>query len=388
MQKTYFILTLGCQMNISDSQRIESKLSELGYKSAPEKEADLVIVNACSVRQHAVDRIWGKLKRWAILGEKQILITGCILKADASKFKVRNVATFKITQLNNLENIINSKNQKDILDSLAYFHINPNHVGQEAYIPIMTGCDNFCSYCAVPYTRGREVSRKIDDVIAEVKTAVKSGHNKIMLLGQNVNSYGIKSNNSHSEQSAFRHAESFANAKSRTSREIPHSVRDDKVNNDNFIELLNQIDNIDGDFTFNFMSSNPHDMSDGLIDCYANLKKWPRQIHLAMQSGDDEILKKMNRKYTSKQFLELVSKLKNKIPNIKISTDVIVGFPGETKEQFNNTVKICKKISFNQVFIGQYSPRPGTVSAKMVDDVSKEEKKRRWEILNNLINHL
>lgn len=356
-------------MNISDSQRIESKLSELGYKSAPEKEADLVIVNACSVRQHAVDKIWGKLKRWAILGEKQILITGCILKADASKFKVRNVMTFKITQLDNLENIINSKNQKDVLDSLAYFHINPNHVGQEAYdrtaqadehklayIPIMTGCDNFCSYCAVPYTRGREVSRSIDEIMVEVSNALSQGNKKILLLGQNVNSYNPKKKNRQ------------------------------QFDNSEYIKLLKKIDDIDVDFSFNFMSSNPHDMSDELIDCYANLKKWPKQIHLAMQSGDDEILRKMNRKYTSEQFLELVSKLKVQIPSIQISTDIIVGFPGETKEQFNNTIKICKKIGFIQVFIGQYSPRPGTVSAKMIDDVSKEEKKRRWEILNNLIN--
>lgn len=363
-------------MNISDSQRIESKLSELGYKSAPEKEADLVIVNACSVRQHAVDRIWGKLKKWAILGEKQILITGCILKADASKFKVRNVKTFKITQLNNLKNIINSTNQKDVLDSLAYFHIKPNQIGLEAYIPIMTGCDNFCSYCAVPYTRGREVSRSIDEVMVEVSNALSQGNKKILLLGQNVNSYGNKA----VIASAFRH----------TSEAIYDGLLRRSVSrndNTNFIELLNQIDNIDGDFTFNFMSSNPHDMSDELIDCCADLKKWPKELHLAMQSGDDEILKKMNRKYTSKQFLELVSKLKKKIPYIKISTDIIVGYPGETKEQFENTVKICKKIGFTQVFIGQYSPRPGTVSAKMIDDISKEEKKRRWDILNKLINH-
>ena len=344
-------------MNISDSQRIESKLSKLGYKSAPEKEADLVIVNACSVRQHAVDKIWGKLKRWAILGEKQILITGCILKSDASKFKVRNVGTFKITQLDNLENIINLKNQKEVLDSLAYFHIKPNQSGPEAYIPIMTGCDNFCSYCAVPYTRGREVSRSIEEIMTEVKIALDQGQKKILLLGQNVNSYN------------------------------PRGKNRKQFDNLEYIKLLKTIDDIDSDFTFNFMSSNPHDMGDELIDCYANLKKWPKQIHLAMQSGDDEILKKMNRKYTSKQFLELVLKLKKKIPNIKISTDIIVGYPGETGEQFKNTVKICKKIGFNQVFIGQYSPRPGTVSAKMIDDISKEEKKRRWEILNKLINH-
>ena len=344
-------------MNISDSQRIESKLNELGYKSASEQDADLVIVNACSVRQHAVDKIWGKLKRWAILGEKHILITGCILKADALKFRLRNVTTFKITQLDNLKNIINSKKQKEILDSLAYFHLKPDYNGQEAYIPIMTGCDNFCSYCAVPYTRGREVSRSTSEIMTEVKSALGQGQKKILLLGQNVNSYN------------------------------PRKKNRKQFDNLEYIKLLKEIDDIDADFSFNFMSSNPQDMSDELIDCYANLKKWPKELHLAMQSGDDEILKKMNRKYTSKKFLELVSKLKKQIPNIKISTDIIVGYPGETEKQFENTIRVCKKIGFTQVFIGQYSPRPGTVSAKMTDDISKEEKKRRWEILNKLINH-
>lgn len=343
-------------MNVSDSQRIATKLESLGYISAPEKEADLVVVNACSVRQHAVDRIWGKFKKWALLGTKQVLVTGCILKADKNKFNVRNVNTFKITQLNDLENIINSNQTSEDADSLEYFNILPKHLGKVAYIPIMTGCDNYCSYCAVPYTRGREVSREIDEILIEVNDAIAKGYKEIMLLGQNVNSYN------------------------------PKQKKRNQFDNKEYIQLLNDIDKLEEDFKFNFMSSNPHDMSDELITCYSNLKKWPKELHLAMQSGNDKILKKMNRKYSSGEFLALISKLKNQISKIKISTDIIVGFPGETKEQFNQTIEICKKIGFYKAYIFKYSSRPGTASSKMIDDISEQEKKNRFEKLDHLIN--
>lgn len=340
MKNKYFILTLGCQMNISDSQRIGQKLDTLGYKSAPEKEADLVIINACSVRQTAVDRIWGKIKLWQ---DKKIFLTGCILPQDKKKFLAKGINIFNIKDLPDL---IKTSNLKE------YFNIKPKLSGKIAYIPIMTGCDNFCSYCAVPYTRGREVSRPFKDIIKEVNEALKNKYSKILLLGQNVNSYKY-----------------------------------------GFIKLLQTIDNLPEEFEFNFMSSNPHDMSQNLIDCFSKLKKWPHELHLAMQSGDDKILKKMNRKYTSRQYLRLIKNLKSQIPaspaggsNLKITTDIIVGFPSETKKQFENTVKICKKIGFDKAYISKYSPRPGTAAAKLKDDVSKEEKKRRWLILDQLIN--
>lgn len=342
-------------MNISDSQRIATKLESIGYKSAPEKEADLVIVNACSVRQKGLDRIWGKIKNWEKEGKWKILITGCVLKADKRKFENRNIETFNIKDLANLGNIL-KENSKNSIDA-DYFHIEPKMEGRVAYIPIGTGCDNFCSYCAVPYTRGREVSRPQKDIISEINKALLIGYKEILLLGQNVNSYGNKKDNT------------------------------------DFIKLLKTIDSIDADFSFNFMSSNPHDMGDDLILTFSELKKWERVLHLAMQSGNDEILKKMNRKYTAKQFLELVSKLRSEMPNLPvgrqgiiITTDIIVGYPTETKAQFENTVKIAGKIGFKKAYVSQYSPRPGTVSAKMEDDVSSIEKKRRWIILNDLIN--
>jgi len=335
-------------MNISDSQRIASKLNELGYKSASEKEADLVIVNSCSVRQRGIDRIWGGIKKWKEQNKK-IVITGCVLKSDRKKYADREIDFVHIDDLPKLNKKLKLdkiSGREHYLDIVPDLDTNTSTYGQHiAYIPIMTGCNNFCSYCAVPYTRGREVSRSIKAVIKETETALSHGFKEIWLLGQNVNSYQY-----------------------------------------DFAKLLKKIDNIDRDFKFNFISSNPQDMTDELIETFANLKKWTRELHLAMQSGDDEILKKMNRKCTNAQFLNLVKKLKSKIKSLKLSTDIIVGFPTETKEQFENTVKACKKIGFWKAYVNQYSPRAGTVSAKMPDDVSAAEKKRRWLVLDNLIN--
>ena len=358
-------------MNISDSQRVASKLNELGYKSAPEKDADLVIVNSCSVRQKGIDRIWGGIKKWQAQNKK-IVITGCVLESDRKKYAARNIFFIDIRNLSKLNNFlkqISSHNRysdySSIYNRLDYFDIKPTYQGKIAYIPIMTGCNNFCSYCAVPLTRGREKSRPMEDIIKEVKDVVDSGFKEIWLLGQNVNSYGIIKNAKLKSQSDKSKCE---------------------IDNTNFIKLLKSVDNLSGDFKFNFISSNPQDMGDDLIDTFANLKKWTKELHLAMQSGDDEILRKMNRKCTSQQFLDLVSRLKLEIRNLKLSTDIIVGFPSETKVQFKNTVKICKKIGFWKAYVNQYSPREGTVSAKMTDDVPAGEKKRRWEVLNKLIN--
>lgn len=349
-------------MNISDSQRIAAKLNELGYQSASENEADLVIVNSCSVRQKGIDRIWGGIKKWQA-AKKRVLITGCILDTDKAHFKKKNIETFNIKELSFLDDIL-KKNKQNKID-VNYFDIKPNEIlnvyGKKiAYVPIGTGCDNFCTYCAVPYTRGREVSRPINDIISDTEDAIQKGAQEIWLLGQNVNSYGVV----HRPLSTVH-----------------------RIDNNKFIDLLNTVDGLDGDFKFNFISSNPHDMGDELIECFGNLKKWTRELHLALQSGDDEILKKMNRKYTAEQYLKLVKNLKLKIKNLKLSTDIIVGFPTETEEQFEHTVDVCKKAGFIKAYVNQYSPRAGTVSAKtMEDDVPAEEKKRRWQILDQLIN--
>jgi len=346
-------------MNISDSQRIARVLESCGLKPGSEKEADLIVVNACSVRQSAVDRIYGKLKNWP---GKKILITGCVLPHDKEKLAKKVDLIFAIKDLPKLPRLMGKRGIK----TKDYFRIPPLFPNTyhlklvnkcSAFVPIMTGCDNFCSYCAVPYTRGREISRPFNDIISDIKQALKNGSKEILLLGQNVNSYYKRS-----------------------------SVYNRKVDNRHFIKLLTTIDNLPGDFKFNFISSNPHDMSNKLIKTLAKLKKWPRELHLPLQSGDDEILRKMNRKYNRHQYLKLVANLKSQIPDLKLTTDIIVGFPGETKEQFNNTVKLCKKIGFKKAYIAQYSPRPGTAAAKLKDDVPAKEKKRRWQLLNRLIN--
>ncbi|MCX6806871.1 MAG: MiaB/RimO family radical SAM methylthiotransferase [Candidatus Berkelbacteria bacterium] len=354
----YYIFTLGCQMNKSDSERIAKVLESCGFKSAPTEEgADLIVINACSVRQAAVDRIYGKIKKWQSGKQnKKIVITGCILPLDRHKLHSKVDLIFDIKDLPNLPKMLS------IPSLLPITHHPLLRNKREALIPIMTGCNNFCSYCAVPYTRGREISRPEEEIINEVKQSISRGIKKVVLLGQNVNNYGLD------------------------------------LKNTSFVQLLKKIIGIPGNFQISFLTSNPWNFPDQLIELIAKEPKLIKEVHLPIQSGDDEILKKMNRNYTSGQYLALISKLKShfrpkgeccegRVSNLYLSTDIIVGFPTETKKAFENTVKVCKQARFNKAYIAQYSPRPGTVSAKLYkDDVPKTEKKRRWQILNNLIN--
>lgn len=319
-------------MNKSDSARITSFLDKKGYKSAPNmKGADLIVINACSVRQTAIDRIFGLKSKFKKLKAKKIL-TGCVLKSDKKKFRefFDEIMTIKEFLGNNYLSILCSS----------------------TFVPIMTGCDNFCSYCVVPYVRGREISRKPEQIIKQVKDLInpaqrgKQRYKEITLLGQNVNSY--------------KHG---------------------------FPELLKLINDIPGKFTIKFMTNHPKDFSDELINTIAKSKKIAKEIHLPVQSGDDEILRKMNRGYTIKQYKNLIKKIHRKIPNVKISTDVIVGFPKETKKQFENTVKLFKQIKFDKAYINKYSTRAGTMAAKLKDNVSWDEKKRRWKILNDIVSN-
>ncbi|MBU2564178.1 MiaB/RimO family radical SAM methylthiotransferase [Patescibacteria group bacterium] len=325
----YFVKTFGCQMNESDSERISSFLEDQGYINAKNiNNADLIIVNACSVRQTAIDRILGLNPIFKKLKAKKIL-TGCVLKQDKSKFEKYFDEILSIQELLGQE----------------YFKIRPKYLFKEsAFVPIMTGCNNYCSYCAVPYVRGKEISRKPKEIIKEIKELIKKNYKQITLLGQNVNSYKY-----------------------------------------GFSKLLKELNNLQGNFKIHFLTNHPKDMSDELINTIAESKKIAKEIHLPLQSGDDNILKKMNRKYTKKQYLDLIKKIKKAIRNVKISTDVIVGFPGETKKQFENTVKVFKKVNYDTAYINKYSTRQGTESSKLKDNVSWNEKKQRWKILNNLI---
>jgi tRNA-2-methylthio-N6-dimethylallyladenosine synthase len=343
-------------MNVSDSERIAATLKKQGYKSAKsEAQADLIVLNACSVRQSAMHRVYSKINKFS-KEKKKIILAGCVLESDKKKLKD------KISEFwhPNKYFHICPENNKSIQHKSTF---NPR---SSAFVPIMTGCNNFCSYCVVPYTRGREKSRPTNEIIKEIKTLAKNGYKEIMLLGQNVNSYrdiGI------ARESARRR---------RLSSATPIYI--------NFPKLLRLINNIPGNFTIKFMTSHPKDMSAELISAIAKCEKVSKEVHLPIQSGDNKILRKMNRKYTVAHYKNLIKKIRAKIPNAIISTDIIVGFPGETQKQFQNTVKLCKEIKFSIAFISKYSPRFGTVAYKLKDNVPPAEKKRRWKILNALVN--
>ena len=240
-----------------------------------------------------------------------------------------------------------------------------------ALVPIMEGCNNFCSYCVVPYARGREISRPMEEIVCEVEELAKRGCKEIILLGQNVNSYGKDFTNFKFEILNFK---SILNDQIfKTNFETPFAI------------LLSVLHEIEGIEKISFLTSNPWDLDDDIIEAM-KLPKIDRYLHLPVQSGDDEILKRMNRHYTIKDFLKLVEKIRTKIPEVEIGTDIIVGFPGETEEQFQNTVDLCKKIGFVKAYVSMYSPRLQTAAYKLIDDVPHKEKRRRWKILDDLIN--
>jgi len=312
--KKYHLITFGCQQNVSDSERLAAYFEAQGYSPVfDDSEADLVVVNACAVRQTAVDRIYGRMKFWKSRKEQdpnfQVYVTGCVLPADRKKFMETGIVD-KIFELNELPEV-------RLVGALVnfsvdeFFDVLPKYApGKTAYIPIMTGCDHFCTYCAVPFTKGREKSRPMESITDEIKHAALKGYSEVMLLGQNVNSYG-------KDQGKLR-----------------------------FTELLQDVSKIDEISKINFLTSNPYDMPDDLIDEMANNFKISRELHLPVQAGDNEVLRKMNRKYTREQYLELVRKLKEKIFELVLTTDIIVGFCGETDEQFQNTVELVEEVGF------------------------------------------
>lgn len=348
-------------MNQSDAERIAAVLEKAGFTLSSEKEADILIANVCAVRQRAMDRVHALVNKWQKRKDVKIILTGCILEKDKKLFRDKAHGIVPIGAIAKLPRIIKDRDAKLCISTKSYLGIKPNHQNSfSAYVPIMTGCNNFCAYCVVPYTRGIEISRPVDEIIREVKNLVKNGYREIILLGQNVNSY----------QSKLKCQNSNVKTTTQNSKLI------------NFPKLLQMIGNITGNFWIIFITSHPKDMSDGLINTIARCKKICKYIHLPIQSGDDGILKKMNRKYTVAHYLGLIKKIRSRIPKAAISTDIIVGFPGETKKQFENTVKVFKKIKFDMAYIAQYSPRPGTAAAKFKDDVKSQEKKRRFKILN------
>ena len=361
-------------MNYSDSERIATVLENLGFQEASLiNEATLVIINTCGVRQMAEDRVYGLVHNLRFknkdLGFK-IILTGCLADRKNVYRKLKDkvdlfvdIKNFRKDVKKFLKSYILNLNSCQDNSARSYLSIKPKYKKSYfAYVPIMTGCNNFCAYCVVPYARGREISRDSGEIIKEIKGLIKKGYKEIMLLGQNVNSYQFIDKNSS--------AEALAKA--------------DRIIT--FPKLLKKIIAIPGSFKISFMTSHQKDMSDELIDIIAQSPKISKTIHLPVQSGDSQILKKMNRKYSATHYLNLIKKIRQKIPSVRISTDIIVGFPGETKKQFENTVKLCQKVGFVKSYTSQYSPRPGTAAAKLNDNIPKAEKKRRWKILDEMIN--
>lgn len=388
--RKYFIQTFGCQANVADSERVAAMLEARGMGLAKTlDEAQHIVINTCMIRRSAEDRVYGLVHNLAKRKKKEkdlkIVVTGCMVgmavREKTGKFfkKIREQMP-EVDEFLPIEEVgfdpfdrlrVNPEQSRRIDN--APLRTNKTH----AWVPISNGCNNFCTYCVVPFTRGREVSRLFKDVIAECKHLAGRGLTEITLIGQNVNSYGadLVIGKKYTLPSGRKVNPVYVKHLGRL--RIPTL----------FPYLLEEICKIDGVEKVDFISSNPWDFSDELIEVIAKNPKISRQLHLAVQSGDDGVLKKMNRWYTREEFLTLLKKIREKIPKAAISTDIIVGFCGETNEQFQNTVDLAKKAKFIKAYISMYSDRPLTAAHKAYkDDISYKEKKRRWQTLENLIN--
>lgn len=360
---TFCVNTFGCQMNARDSEKLVGILEEIGYHEVETEEADFVIYNTCTVRENANQRVYGRLGFLNSIKKKKphmlIGLCGCMMQEPEVIEKLKksyrfidvvfgthNIFKFAeliVTRLESDRMVIDIWEDTDeIVEDLPSQRKYPFKSG----INIMFGCNNFCSYCIVPYVRGRERSRSPKDIVGEIKRLVEDGVIEIMLLGQNVNSYGKNLEN-------------------------PMS----------FAELLEEIEKIDGLERIRFMTSHPKDLSDELIEVMSKSKKICSHLHLPLQSGSTEILNKMNRKYTKEQYLELVEKIRKAIPNIAITTDIIVGFPGETEEDFAETLDVVRKVQYDSAFTFIYSKRTGTPAATMNNQITEDVIKERFDRL-------
>jgi tRNA-2-methylthio-N6-dimethylallyladenosine synthase len=373
-------------MNLSDSERTRPVIERMGYSwTDNEEEADLLGVLACSVRQKAIDKVYSRIHKWNKRKDRQNLLTfltGCILPADKVKFMKLFDIVFPMSELQQLPEMISQygivtpvslqqstenidyrndrlKDLKQKAGSLKlnehifdFWHVDPEYTSYfEAFVPIQNGCDKFCTFCAVPYTRGREVSRPSEEILDEVQSLIDKDFKSITLLGQNVNSYGLDKNG----------------------EEI------------GFPELLRRIGELGKksgkEFWVYFTSPHPRDMTDEVIEVIAKYPNLAKQIHIPVQAGDDKMLIRMNRKYSVDDFRKIIKTIRTLIPEATIFTDIIVGFTGETEEQFENTRKIMHEFEFNMAYIAQYSVRPGAVSSRWEDDVPVKTKKQRFHKL-------
>lgn len=354
-----FVHTYGCQGNVADSEQIKGMLIEMGYELCDDvNDADFILYNTCAIREHAEDRVFGNVGAIKKLKKSNpnliIALCGCMMQQQHIADKIKNSypfvnlvfgthVTHKLPEL--MFNLFKNKKRVFCIEEsdgvIAEGLPKSKDSGENAWLSIMYGCNNFCSYCIVPHVRGRERSRRPEVILDEARSLVNEGYKKITLLGQNVNSYGKGCDFECS-----------------------------------FSQLITELDKIEGDFTFDFMTSHPRDCSFELIDVLSQCKHFCGHLHLPVQSGNNRILKEMNRHYTREKYLALVNYAKEKIPNVDLTTDIIVGFPGETYEEFLDTVSLVKEVKYGSMFTFIYSSRKGTPAASMPDPFTKAEKSK------------
>ena len=377
-QLFYYILTMGCQLNENDSEKLCGMLEEMNYSRTSDiKNANVIVFNTCCVRENAEEKLFGKLGEVKKLREQQgtiIAIGGCMMQEKHIVDKINKSYQYDVIfgthtlhkfPQDLFDAIMKQKRITDIMnidgEIIEGLPIKRDD-NIRAQVTIMNGCNNFCSYCIVPYVRGRERSRDAKDILKEVQELADKGYKEITLLGQNVNSYMVVENQKEKKEG--------------------NTQRDDEINS--FAKLLIAVNKIDGIEKIRFVSPHPKDFTDDVIEAIADCNKVSKLIHLPLQSGSTDVLKAMNRKYTKEQYLNLVEKMRERIPNVEFSTDIIVGFPGETEKDFEDTLEVVRKVNFEQVFMFIYSKRVGTPGAQMENQIPEEIKHKRFDRLKEL----
>lgn len=354
----YYIVTYGCQMNVHESEKLASICERMGYTLADDrKEADLIVFNTCAIREGAEDRVFGNVGALKKMKKQNpslvIALCGCMTQKQSTANYILStfpfvdivIGTFNVANFEHYVNAVKKGRQLELLEEGDIDETVPykRTSGENAWVNIMQGCNNFCTYCIVPYVRGREKSRKKENILREIKEIANDGKfKKITLLGQNVNSYG---------------------------KDLVPAV--------SFAQLLKEICEVEGDFKVSFMTSHPKDLTVDVIDVIAREEKILKDIHLPAQSGNNRILGLMNRKYTREKYLEIISKIREKMPNARLTSDFIVGFPTETEEEFEDTMSLVREVRFDNIFAFMYSPREGTVASKMENQILQKVKQKR-----------
>ena len=361
----YIIITYGCQMNVHESEKLAYICEQMGYTETDKREeADLIVFNTCAIREGAEDRVFGNVGALKKLKKQRpsviIAVCGCMTqKEQTANYILRTfpfvdivIGTFNLPNFAYYINAVKKGRQLELLKEGEIDETVPykRSSGDNAWVNIMQGCNNFCTYCIVPYVKGREKSRSEENILKEIREIVKGGkYKKITLLGQNVNSYG-----------------------------------QDLKNGESFAKLLKDICKIEGDFKLTFMTSHPKDLTSDVIDVIRDEDKILKEIHLPAQSGNNRILNLMNRRYTREKYLSIIKEIREKIPNCKITSDFIVGFPTETEEEFEDTMSLVKEVKFDGIFAFMYSPREGTVASRMEGQIDEKVKKKRVNALLKL----